>query len=166
MIPSLAHVYTAASLILAHRANPLGGAGVMMLAEAQSGRRPIQPGATMPFAFSADDWAFPQVVSVEGQEVRLVLIEARQPGNGAFRRLIDAIQAAGFTPVVIEPVGVTMPAIMAAWGWRPTTAGRGLSRVEEWRPPTSAPAPAVDRCRPSGSDRSPPSGSQRRAPRR
>jgi hypothetical protein len=131
---NLANAYALAAVLERRQDSPLGMAGVMMSNEVAAGRRLVQPGATTPFAFPADDWAFPQVVALDGAEVRIVAILARTPGRGAFRRLIDAICAAGFQPVVIEPIGVTMPAILARWGWRCTVRGEGFDRIEEWRP--------------------------------
>jgi hypothetical protein len=130
----LSYLYAAAGAVLAGQTHPLGMAGVMLAEEVAAGRKPIQPGATEPFVFSADDWEFPQVVSLDGREVRITAVLARRPGTGAFRRLLAAIQAAGLKPVVVEPVGVTMPAILARWGWRRTVVGHGFRRVEEWRP--------------------------------
>lgn len=115
-------------------AHPLGMAGVMLQHEVDAGRRLVQPGTREPFAFSAEDWDFPQVVTYDGREVRICLINARDPGHGAFRRLVDAIQAAGLTPVVVAPVGETMPAIMKRWRWKRRRVGRGWAREEQWRP--------------------------------
>lgn len=123
-----------ADMLIARRCHPLGMAGVMIDQEIAAGRQPIQPGATEPFDFPAADWTFPQVVSLDGREVRLVAILANAPGNGAFRRLIANIRAAGLAPVVIAPVGVVMPAIMERWGWRQTIIGSGWEVFDEWRP--------------------------------
>jgi hypothetical protein len=121
-------------MIAQRAAHPLGMAGVMMENELAAGFRLVQPGHA-PFDFAEADWAFgQQVVSLDHDEVRLVIITARHPGHGSFRRLIDAIADAGLKPVVVEPIGATMPAIMARWGWSRSVKGTGFKRVEEWRP--------------------------------
>lgn len=107
------------------------------------GRVVVQPGAKTPFDFPADDWVYPTVVSHDRREVFIVAILAKEPGSGAFRRLINNITAAGLTPVVVCPVGVIMPAILKRWRYRCAVRGRGFERVDEWRPPAkSKPADA------------------------
>lgn len=120
--------------------HPLGVTGMMLDDEIKAGRRPVQPGSEAPFDFPADDWVSPCVVSVEGQEVRLVAILAKYPGNGALRRLVANIRSAGLEPVVVAPVGQAMPAILAHWGWKGQVIGSGWDQVDEWRPhPPSTP---------------------------
>ena len=74
-------------------------------------------GVIEPISFSRDDW-HDGVISFDAgrREIRLVAIKARQQQRGAFRRLISVIHAAGYTPVVIQPVGHIMPAILRHWG--------------------------------------------------
>jgi hypothetical protein len=115
--------------------HPLGVAGLMIQDEIKAGRAVMQPGSVWPFEFIEADWHFPAVVSHDGREVRIVAILALHPGNGAFRRLVDNITGAGLAPVVVEPVGVVMPAIMKRWKWRGSTRGVGENTVNEWRPP-------------------------------
>lgn len=104
----------------------LGGiVGIMLDAEIAAGGVPYDPGP---------DWV-PGVVVRRDAEVRLVAILAKQPGSGALKRLVARIQAEGLTPVIIEPTGLVMPAILKRWNWRRTVRGRGWERVEEWRPP-------------------------------
>lgn len=81
-----------------------------------------------------DDW-LEAVVSKKGGRVRIVLIVARKPGTGAFRRLVDGILAAGLMPVVVTPLW-QMEAIMLRWGWIKSTTGTTFAdREETWRPP-------------------------------
>ena len=118
--------------------HPLGVAGLLIASEIEAGRTPIQPGYAGAFTISADDWHYPAVVSLDGDEVRLVAILANRPGTGALRRLIASIQGAGRRPVIIEPVGPTMPRILKRWGWVRSIRGAGEERMEEWRPRASA----------------------------
>jgi hypothetical protein len=118
--------------------HPLGVAGIMIESEIAAGRTPIQPGYEGRFSFSATDWHFPAVVSFDGEEVRLIAILANTPGRGALRRLVAAITQAGLRPVIVEPVGPTMPAILARWGWGRKIKGVGEERLEEWRPKATA----------------------------
>src|SRR5262249_20061200 len=77
-----------------------------------------------------EDWAN-HVISRRGNYVRLVLLDAAEPGQGAFTRLIDGILDAGLKPVVVEPLFETMPAIMQKWGWV-----KQIKHGEErWQPP-------------------------------
>jgi hypothetical protein len=62
--------------------------------------------------------------------IRLVLLDARLPGNGAFTRLISEIQAYGLTPVIVEPIGS-----LAVWckkhGWRKRIIKHGTENKQE-----------------------------------
>jgi hypothetical protein len=62
-------------------------------------------------------------------EVRIILIAAKRPGRGAFRRLIAAIHANGFRPAVIAPFPM-MEAILLHWGWH----GERQLGDRIWRP--------------------------------
>ncbi len=124
-----------ADMLISRARHPLGMAGVMLDAEVAAGRQPIQPGAREPFHFPAADWSFPQIVSLDGGEVRLIAINADRPGSGALTRLLANICAAGLRPVIVAPVGLAMPAILARWGWVETVIGEGWGRVDEWRQP-------------------------------
>lgn len=123
-----------ADVIATGRRHPLGVAGIMIDAEIAAGRTPIQPGYSERFSFSSADWHTPAVVSLEGNEVRLVAILATNPGHGSLRRLVRAIENAGLRPVIVEPVGRVMPAILKRWGWKRRIKGAGEERLEEWRP--------------------------------
>jgi hypothetical protein len=62
------------------------------------------------------DWHPRDVVSSDGVEVRIVAIMAREPGTGAFRRLVAGIESAGLRPVIVCPLP-GMTEIMGRWGW-------------------------------------------------
>lgn len=113
---------------------PLGALGVMYEEEAKLGARPLPielRSALMPSA----EWER-GVITRKGDEIRLVAILAKQPGSGAFRRLIAAVEAADLRPVIVCPVGEVMPAIMKRWKWTRTLHRDGdlLDVREEWRP--------------------------------
>ena len=103
--------------------------------EEKNGHHVLPVGVVVPFSFPAADWEPDAVVSLDGKRVRIVLVSAREPGHGAFARLVRNITRAGFTPVVVSPIGTTMPAIMKHWGWTETVIGTGFDRSEEWTPP-------------------------------
>jgi len=98
------------------------------------GHTPVIPG-DVPW-LSPADWPHHVVVSLAGSKVRIIAIVANEPGNGAFRRLIDGIAAANLTPVVIAPSN-EMRATLKRWGWRERSRGYGLSHEERWSPKRS-----------------------------
>jgi hypothetical protein len=68
----------------------------------------IEQGFTLVIAgnaawFDAEDWTGRTIISQDKRRVRLVALEARNPGHGAFTRLIAGIFEAGLTPVLVEP---------------------------------------------------------------
>lgn len=88
----------------------------------------------------ARDWHKNDCVSItKDGEVRLVAIAAKRPRSGALRRLLAGIEAAGFRPVIVCPIGRQMPAILAKWGWVLTKVGATFyTREDQWRPPEAA----------------------------
>lgn len=50
-----------------------------------------------------NDWTRFSIFSQDSRRIRLVALEAKNPGHGAFTRLIDAIWKAGHVPVLVEP---------------------------------------------------------------
>lgn len=90
-------------------------------------------GSTWEFPLPTDDWE-DGLVMIRGIEARIVLLNARAPGTGAFKRLLATINKAGFVAVVIEPTGPTMPKILRRWGWKCLRCGSGFDSWEEWRP--------------------------------
>lgn len=80
-----------------------------------------------------EDWHETVVVSQADREVRLIAILAKRPGEGAFRRLVDAIRRAGLTPVVVAP-SLEMRATLRRWGWRQRNVGGGWDQEEQWLP--------------------------------
>jgi len=105
--------------------------------EREAGNEVIVPGqvAWLPLL----DWDETIVVSRRRKEIRLIAILAKSPGNGAFRRLIDAIQANGLTPVILAP-SLEMAATMRRWGWSRRFVGTGFEQEEQWRPKKRAAA--------------------------
>lgn len=111
-------------------------AEIMREDEVAAGRRIILPGDTS--WLPASDWPHDVVVSQDGREVRIIAIYARQPGQGAFRRMVDGIIAAGLVPVVIAP-SQEMRATLKRWHWRCRYAGAGVHEEEQWRPRKGVP---------------------------
>lgn len=93
----------------------------------------LQNGATATFPLPKDDWES-GLVMIRGIEARIVLLDARQPGTGAFKRLLASIGAAQLMPVVVAPMGPIMPLILRKWGWQCKQVGTGFESWEEWRP--------------------------------
>ena len=50
-----------------------------------------------------NDWDRHTIISMDHNRVRLVALQAKVPGQGAFTRLIDALDKAGLVPVLVEP---------------------------------------------------------------
>ena len=114
--------------------HPAGAGGLLRDGEIQLGARLLPVGTTDPILLPVDDWDPGTIVSALENEIRLVALLARRPGTGAMRRLVEAIKARGLVPVVVAPMGSTMPAIMRHWGWRKTIVGPAHDKVDEWRP--------------------------------
>jgi hypothetical protein len=74
-----------------------------------------------------EDWDTSSIVSQGRFRVRLVALRARNPGNGAFTRLVATIQAEGRLPVVVEPFN-DLAMILKRWNWKRRMTGRGVKR--------------------------------------
>lgn len=110
--------------------------------ERKAGFTPLIPGDA-PW-LPAGDWHDTVVVSTDHRQVRLVAILAKRPGNGAFRRLVAGIVAAGLKPVVVEPTD-EMRKTLRRWGWRGRWHGHGFETSEErWTPTKAAKACLVE----------------------
>lgn len=81
----------------------------------------------------AEDFTDRCILSTRGKIVRIIAIEAKRPGTGAFRRLIIRICKSGLTPVVVAPLGL-MEFIMKRWGWGQQIIGSGDARIVQYRP--------------------------------
>lgn len=83
--------------------------------------------------FLIDDWSERTIISQDGKRIRLVALEARRPGSGAFTRLIGLIFAAGLTPVLVEPNDM-----LTSWchrhNFRHKRVGQGKHRANIWYP--------------------------------
>jgi hypothetical protein len=100
--------------------------------EKMNGFRVLRPGNT-PW-FLAADWMAYSVVSVSGTLVRFVLIEAHEPGTGAFTRTVKGLQDAGYKPAVIDPTR-EFAAMLKRRGWRGKAMGHNFETTETvWRP--------------------------------
>lgn len=103
----------------------------MVADERAAGATLVAPGE-LPW-LATEDWLDDVVVTLLGKDVRLVWLNARGPGKGAFTRLIAGIEAANLRPVVIDPLSET-DAILRRWGWVPRVVGRDVDRITLWRP--------------------------------
>ena len=77
------------------------------------------------------------IVSRHSRRIRLVLLDARYPGKGAFTRLIEGITKAGLVPVLVEP-----SQSLIDWchrhDYRPRNVGKNCFKQEVWYPRRSA----------------------------
>lgn len=99
--------------------------------ERAMGFEPMKPGDVS--WFSADDWSEGDIVSICGNEVRIVALKATRPGTGALSRLVTSIIRSGRHPIIVEPL-FFMPEILKRWGWRSRIVGSGIQRHEVWEP--------------------------------
>jgi len=80
-----------------------------------------------------EDWESDTIITQDGQNVRLVIMTARNPGHGALTRLVDGIERAGLVPVLVEPTDR-----LKEWcrkrGWRARMIGRGKDRHSVFYP--------------------------------
>lgn len=111
----------------------IGPTEAMRQDEIAAGARVVVPGEIE--WLSANDWPSRIVVSIAGDHVRIIAIDAIKPGHGAFSRMITGICKAGLIPIIVEPMG-NMAAILQRWGWSGKVTGIGWTCEETWRPPT------------------------------
>lgn len=106
---------------------------IMRAEEEKLGNEIIKPG-DVPW-LAAEDWHSTVVVSVNRatRDARLIAILALEPGSGALRRTVAAIQDAGLTPCIIAPTR-EMRATVTRWGWHRKDVGDGWNHEEQWRP--------------------------------
>ena len=104
---------------------------LMRADETAKGYRVVRPGEA-PW-LPRKDWHETVVVSVDGERVRLVAILAKQPGQRAFTRLVEAVRAAGMIPCVFEPTP-ELAATLKRWKWRERISGAGAEREVWWEP--------------------------------
>jgi hypothetical protein len=114
--------------------HPNGAAGRCADIETFLGHTLLPVGTTTPIPIPVDDWVENSVISLNGKEVRLVIVSAKHERSGAFTRLLAEIERAGLTPVICAPIGRVMPMLMRKWGWIESVRGEGFMRCEEWRP--------------------------------
>lgn len=118
---------------IVHRMTTIGIPQGMREDEEAKGHKVIMPG-DVPWFFK-EDWLEDCVVSLDGSKVRIILVIAKNQGNGSFSRLTAEIIKAGLLPVVIAPIGQIMPSILERWGWRERVVGSNFSDTEnQWFP--------------------------------
>jgi hypothetical protein len=82
---------------------------------------------------SPREWKPSTIVALDGNRVRLVMLEAKAQKTGAFRRLIDCIIEMEMVPVVVEPHD-RLALTLASWGWRHRRHGIGDRAETVWYP--------------------------------
>jgi hypothetical protein len=111
-----------------------GGPGATLeKGELARGAQLVPLGAREPFSFDPADWRR-GIISIKDTEVRIVAIEARERGKGAFKRLLGNILAAGLEPVVVAAM-LDMPFILTHWGWRREIVDDDIGKLDLWRRP-------------------------------
>ena len=114
------------------RAFTIGPYAAMCMDEEARGFKPVVPG--MVSWLPGEEWPDDVVITQKGDEVRIVAIYAKQPGNGAFRKLIADIIRAGLRPKIICPT-IEMRETLKRWNWRQRYTGSTFQdREEEWFP--------------------------------
>lgn len=111
---------------------PTGGAWLIRN-ERQQGYKIVRPGEASWLPLS--DWDLSSIVSTNGFRVRLVALCARNPGTGAFTRLIEATKREGMVPVVVEPFN-DLAQVLKRWKWKSRLIGRGKYVHRVWYPRT------------------------------
>lgn len=108
-------------------ANPMWEA--IMQGETAHGRQRIMSAPWLDWS----DWDHDTIITSDRGRVRLVLLTAAKPGNGAFTRLVGGISSAGLQPVAVEPNDV-----VEQWcerhGWRSRIIGHGDDRQRVFHP--------------------------------
>lgn len=83
--------------------------------------------------FDQNDWDAATIITQDGKRIRLVALQAKIPGQGAFNRLVRRIFAHNLAPVLVEP-----NEMLVGWcyrhGFRSKTIGRGDNRQTIWYP--------------------------------
>lgn len=80
-----------------------------------------------------DDWSDYSIISIDEDRVRLVALEAKKPGSGAFTRLIGKIIDAGLVPVLVQPNRSLIDWCMRH-DYRSRRIGKGSFSHEVWYP--------------------------------
>lgn len=116
--------------------HPRGVLGRLSDIEARNGFVTIAWGAEKPVPFLPADW-YDGCITVDEprKEIRIVAIWAQRRREGAFHRLLGGIWAAGYSPVVVQPIGPIMPVLLRRWGWENALVEHAVDVVEEWRYP-------------------------------
>lgn len=113
----------------------LGGAQMMLsnilIREKERGFKVVRPGDVEWFPQTL--WKPSSILSIDGNRVRIVLIEAKHQKGGAFRRLLDDIADMEMVPVVVEPHD-RLAAFLSSLGWRHRLHGAGDDRENIWYP--------------------------------
>lgn len=100
--------------------------------ERERGFMVVRPGGKK--WFRSSDWKSTSVASINGNRVRLVLLDAIEAGKGAFTRTLQAIEDAGLRPCVIDPTP-EFAAALKRRDWRGRSVGSTFkTRETVWYP--------------------------------
>jgi hypothetical protein len=83
--------------------------------------------------FSSEDWEDGAIVSRNGSRLRIVLITAKNPGHGAFTRMLVGMAQAGYRMEIAAPLA-ELEAMLIKRGWRKQRIGSGDLAQTVWRP--------------------------------
>lgn len=90
------------------------------------------------YAFSDQDWLPSSFLAMKGDDVQISLIAARNPGHGAFSRLLKRLDECGLAVRVVAPLP-QMAAILRKKGWVAEHVGSTFDdRMDIWRPAPKA----------------------------
>lgn len=82
-----------------------------------------------------DEWdPFSTIVTFRDNIVRLVTLQARLSGDGAFKRLISYLILTRRIPVVYMPTKL-MAEALERWGWKKKVLGVGTAFAVQYSPP-------------------------------
>jgi hypothetical protein len=82
--------------------------------------------------FSADEWHADSVIGLKRREAFIALLMVLRPGQGAFNRLLVALNRERYKPAIIAPLPV-MESILRHKGFSPTCEVIGGEPVDVWR---------------------------------
>jgi hypothetical protein len=116
--------------------HPRGAIGRVEECEIEHGHKPIRYGAVEPISFSRVYWHDGVITQgADGKTIRIVMIAAKQPRNGALTRMLREISDKGLTPVIVAPMGEVMCGFLRRHDWKMTIVGEGFMQRDEWSPP-------------------------------
>lgn len=80
-----------------------------------------------------NEWDRHTLITQDGKRIRLVALQAKEPGTGAFNRLVQRIFAHNLIPVLVEP-NQSLVDWCHRHDFRSKRIGRGRYKHEIWYP--------------------------------